>query len=429
MSISDANSTRTHGSAPLGNPATRNIGPIRARCGRGKAIMYVLGIVLVFALPFALPVAYSHAIKAADRFSTTVRREFSQSNSEDTLATQEQSPRSLTADERRGEEYHASSKISSREVPTASVTGPAPESISDTGETTTQEFIDNGVEPIVHQSEVHETKSTQSSQFTSASDNSHPSFDVHSQPVAISNGSDAGQAHSHPSYMATLEPASRDLVNPDGHEATTDPWIPHVEVVNGNLLLARTFERRLNAELAPQLAQIGDGLWGRTTVACNRATVTFSTNQSPRLEAELHIATQCGGGKSCILKPQLKDFRTTTVSLGDDADPVHYVQTKTQDNLQVHKWGPLRGALKVILLDSTILFMQRYCEDPAASSSRLISVQDLREVLQHQQEARTQLGGSSEVKALVENALSYHAQPHHHINAGDGSLSRKLHSP
>lgn len=459
MSMSDANSTRTRGSAPLGNPATRHTA-FPARCGQGQAVLYVLGIVLVFALPFAVPVAYSHAIKAADRFSTTVRHGFTQTVSNPALSIQEQSPLSM----------ESTSALSSGNIPAVPIPQSSIQSTGDSGGSIMQSLSENGLEhdrtfPRTgdHPSSLAsgpkafgaEAERRIGSTELTAGDSSHapsigkatnsvtetdweglheptayslPSSDKGSLPAALSEVGDGGHVSSNPSHSNILEPASRDLVSHGRHEPQTDPWIPHVEIENGKILMARTFERRLNAEVAPRLAQRGEELWGRGVGSCTGAAVTFSIDQSPTLEAELHIATKCGGGKSCVIKPQLRDFRNTEISLGDGADSVHYVQTKSQDSREVHKWGPLRGTLKVILLDSTILHITRSCEDPLASSSRLISVRDMRNAFQPQHEESSKLSTGPSMKALVEEALSYHAKPHHHMTAADSSAARQASS-
>lgn len=456
LSMSDANSQRTRGSAPLGNPATRNTGPFQARCGQGQAILYVLGIVLVFALPFAVPVAYSHAIRAADRFSTTVRHGFTQVYNNPALSVQEQSPLSLES------ASFTSGSVQEPLIPQSSVQsegdggGGAMKQLSekDLDPERTSAINSNHPDSLAygsHRSEAEAesrigttdlmvgesgrapstTKLTNSGGETEWKASNEPtayslsSPDKRSPPLPLIEESEGGHAYSNPSHEGTLEPASRDLINPSRHEAKTDPWIPHVEIQNGKILLARTFERRLNADVAPQLKDKGEELWGREMSSCVGAAISFSIDQSPKLEAELHIATKCGGGKSCIIKPLLKDFRSTEISLGDEADSVHYVQTKSHDSPEQHKWGPLRGALKVILLDSTVLHVHRSCEDPLASSSRFISVRDLRNVFQARHEEPSKLNTGPSMKALVEEALSYHAKPHHHVTTADNTEARQ----
>jgi hypothetical protein len=510
MPPSDVNSIHSQGSAPLGNPATRRAGPLRAGCLHGPAILYILGIVLVFALPFAMPVAYSHAIQVVDRFSTTVRRGFNNYAGDNSLPFQVQAPLSLSADtdtsdvvNRRGSAATGLGNQASANLGTATTT-PAPDdgsrlgqvqhrselvadadqadaSSSKPSEVPTQgasDFREVALNPMEGESRaphdddaaagavnlrreeprsvgaldreaVEPSTTLATSTLPGAKDSvrqtgmeeqgaeivgesvisGHAGGGVAPEAALLSgsttNGMNSEGFVAENNDGATPN-ATRDVSNSNGHEIAIDRWVPHVEVMNGRLLMARTFERRLNADVAPTLAKSGDELWGSSGVPCIGSSVEFSFEQSPKLEAQLHIVTNCGPGKSCVITPTISDFRRTEISVGDASDPVHFVRTYSEDKVELHKWGPLRGALKMVLLDTALLAVRRTCDDPTASKVRILSVADIRNVIQRHVALRVKQGDSPSTPALVEKALSYHAQPHHHIDSRGRPLDPTL---
>lgn len=459
MSPSGVNSAYAAGSAPLGNPATRRTPGIHLGCSFAQALLYVLGVVLVFTLPFAVPVAYSHAVKAVDRFGTTVRRSFHQDpptaaietggSADESVASvpalpsvgQVQRPAGLDGAPPLFETSPTASRPVSHEAGQPAGEPPAASSLDSSAAGAFAVSSGSEGAPAEPTGAISGEAGGTSARPAAANSGEAPRVpDPVGQPhgqlslgdppaeesirTASSEESQGGIAGSEP---AALGWASSDMSHTDGHEPVVDPWIPHVEVENGKLLLSRTFESRLNADVAPHLAEGADDFWGGAGPPCAGSSVSFLFDQSPRLEAVLHVATSCGEGRSCVITPVLRDFRRTEISLGDAGDLVHYVRTFNQDNVELHKWGPLRGALKMMLTDTAMLAVRRSCQDPLASSVRITSVAQIRAFLKLQH-ARRATGPTASV-ASVDKAFVYNAHPHHHIGARGAQPSSASHGP
>lgn len=196
---------------------------------------------------------------------------------------------------------------------------------------------------------------------------------------------------------------------------SADSWSPHIEVKNGRLLLGKTFERRLDADLAPMLSESSHELWG-VSAPCLNAKLHFDLENSPQLEAELQISTKCGAGKSCVITPRLYNIYRTVVSVGEPGEIFHFVHTFDANNHEVQKWGPLRGTLKVSLTKNSVLSVRRTCDDPLASITRQLSVAEIGSLIyNHHSRSGSKSIATSAMKAVAKT-LFYHGDPRLHIN-------------
>lgn len=208
-------------------------------------------------------------------------------------------------------------------------------------------------------------------------------------------------------------------------EHSADSWIPYIEVKNGKLLLGKTFERRLDADLAPMLSESSYELWG-ATAPCLNAKLHFDLENSPQLEAELQISTKCGAGKSCVITPRLYNIHRTVVSVGEPGETFHFVRTFDGNNHELQKWGPLRGTLKVSLTKNSVLSVRRTCDDTSVSSTRQFSVAEIGSLIyNHHSRSGSKSNASSAMKAVAKT-LFYHGDPHSHINNQAGEKAAKL---
>lgn len=523
MSVSDIQSNHPQGSALLGGPATqtRREGLGRGICSRWRATFYIFTALLVIALPFAVPVAFSHAIRAVDRFNTTIRRGFQHSPFGGNIAERGIRPpvsvempighqdigeigdtgdtaqssieaHGSTGSASLGEVQAEPSSDLNNQGNNGEITTPHPTKegpATGTGEASNPTNADTlstsqplpskgGVEgaqgsmddfPEYSRNTSGElsrdasmTSSDQAPEVPPAAQGTsqeiYPEKTMTAHDTASSEGLDVSQADSSgESTLSTprvdsgaaavdesslqhlagdpesavssselsssqpLQVASSDFVNPDRRGPLKDPWMPHIELHDGKLQIARTFERRLNADIAPILASHADELWPNASQPCADAVLTFDLDDSPNLEAELRIVTSCGVGKSCTIRPRITDFRKAEISLGEPGEEVHYVRVLDENKVEQHRWGPLKGTLRIGLTDSALIPIRTICANPVASSNRVLSVGELRSAVEAYAQPK-QVDVDRRESHSTHEAFSYNAHPHHHIGFVPGRV-------
>lgn len=197
-----------------------------------------------------------------------------------------------------------------------------------------------------------------------------------------------------------------------------DPWLPHAHIHDRTLDIAKTFENRLNNDVAPLLERMSDRLWPRSTAACGgRPSVRFVTSESPHVDIQLEIATGCGVEGSCTLRPILRDFRSMHVSLDENEKDAHFIRTFGADGNELNSWGPLKGELRARLLDDAQLLIASSCPQ-GKPGLRMISVADLRVLLRryHLETAPENGSNTAGQRSPQEEAFEFNSVPLYHLS-------------
>lgn len=215
----------------------------------------------------------------------------------------------------------------------------------------------------------------------------------------------------------------------DRLEPMLDEWNKYVVVRHGNLYMSETFEARLNEEVAGKVFERHPEIFGHVQRDCGgRPDISFSFNTSPKIQAELEIVTQCGPeGSSCTLRPGIDDLRRLHVNVGSGQAGEHFLTADATRESERVTWGPLVGPLKVKLLEDSMLALKKTCPDPQGSSTRILSVDQLKMILREiaRREGSLRLRGKQDGGYGMEGSrfdvFRYDAHPHHHIGQSLGS--------
>jgi hypothetical protein len=491
--------------------STRPQDPSRpiSRCSNGPALLYILGILVAFAVPFCVPLAFSRVIRVFDRFSissvTDIRKnspahhELQASNSIErtgmetiSYSPSQYSPPSFQDHERGGQAQrlpenafipsnqrngHDSVPENPKQVrvniaSTTTDCATMPRKTEGEGDSrpcsssasagtsgrnphqpemgSTYVRMDKGVRtsssglepyPSSHGGKQLPSSMTQKGGILVPL-SERPSLDLRNSPdmratehlkaaevtrdIEKDGSRRPSLAHwvSPSSVMAIhardqerLPSSSSDLGNVDVKKIS-DPWSEHVAVQNERLYLSKTFENRLNADVGPVLAA-NEALWGDYPALCNEGwKVSFMLDQSPKLEAEMELTVACGEGQTCTIRPRLHNLNGVRVSTAGTDDKVHYVRTFTPNNVESHRWGPLKGPLRAKLLGSSTLVARRYCKSPAQSRFKVMSVEMVQEYFGAAMSNLSTLRGPERVSS-PDDPFVYEAHPHYHIQTSE----------
>jgi hypothetical protein len=484
-----------------------------SRCGHGPAFLYILGILIAFAVPFLVPLAFSRVIRAIDRLSvhspsgnqnSSEKQLFRTSDSTGLRATdanaapkfrdvppnvQDNAKPVHVARLSAGQDSHAwsggfaqstdSGSQSARQLQTSASPSERTDSLMSKdaraalnpqlGEYSRgnsrherSSYADSDLKPPYMQGEVASGYLPLNPSFP-VSDQHHPtplqrnnvdSFPKDASHFAGSNSASVGVSTEHSQSAHAFEDGSmiRKIGLPDTHDRplapwlasgpetsmnspkasspvtfvsdiarsdlkkVSDPWREHAVVHNQRLFLSKTFENRLNADVAPILASRGKEIWGDFAAECyEHWQSSFMFDQSPKLEAELKLTVSCGEGNTCTLSPKLSDFNGVQVSLGGGDGHAHFVRTFSRENVEIHRWGPLTGSLRAKLLDSSMLVVRRYCNNPPSSRIKVMSVGEIRAFLRVQTAGYSNSRPVEDTESVSDAPFIYETHPHYHI--------------
>jgi hypothetical protein len=491
--------------------STRPPGPSQpnSRCSNGPALLYILGILVAFAIPFCVPLAFSRAIRVFDRLSissvTDIHKnapayhELQAANSIErtgletrTFSTSQYSPPSFQNHERGGQaprlpENHfipSGQKNDLASVPentkqpranivstmtdcatmprntggegdsrpcsssaSAGTSGRNPRQpemgstyvrIDKGGRTLSSRMApypsshgvkqlpslmthESGMAVPLHERPNSDLLNSPDMRATEGLKTAKVTRDIEQdgsrRPSLAPRVSPSSEMAIHTQDPQRLPSPSSDLGNVEVQKIS-DPWSEHVAVQNEHLYLSKTFENRLNADVGPVLAA-NEVLWGDYPALCNEGwKVSFLLDQSPNLEAEMELTVACGEGQTCTIRPRLHNLNGVRVSTAGTDDKVHYVRTFTPNNVESHRWGPLKGPLRVTLLGSSTLVARRNCKIPAQSRSKFMSVEMCQKYLRAAMSNLSTLRVPESVSS-TDNPFVYEAHPHYHIQISE----------
>lgn len=189
-------------------------------------------------------------------------------------------------------------------------------------------------------------------------------------------------------------------------------WVNHVVKGNGELLIAETFESRLNAEVAPLLENHIGKIWDSKLsgpLHCHsgeKEILAFSITKSGSLPASISILRPCQDktrAHLCTVKRYIIDVRDLVISLPSHSSRFTYAVQIIEDRgspiladelgvpRRVKPLGSISGAFQVELSDVSRLALQRYCgtgrhnfetdlltETVTATNTRLLPVYELK---------------------------------------------------
>lgn len=375
----------------------------RCHVSFGTWILYLLGIVVILSLPFALPIAVSHAVRIVDRpqqvmsVEPGLKPDTQEAYSEVSFGTEKGSTfgipesKSLTSTREQRSEDPLLPLVKEARAAPASFSSAAPVSVSS---------IETAPNQIV----------TGSSDYNS----------LHADDVSNVRVRTKNEHASFPNRETSRNPKKRPLSKLNRLEPVFDEWSKYVVVRHGNLYMSETFEARLNEQVAGKLFERHPEMFGHVQKDCGgKPDISFSFKASPRIQAELEIVTQCGSseGSSCVLRPRVDDLRRLHVNVGSGKEGEHFLRADATQESQSVTWGPLVGPLKVTLLEDSIMALKKTCLDPAATATRILSVGQVKEMLREIARLEWTLSarGDSQLQDSRFDVFKYDAHPHHHI--------------
>lgn len=200
--------------------------------------------------------------------------------------------------------------------------------------------------------------------------------------------------------FVNANPVARLLGFLGGSDTSADArsmWINHVVKNDDNqILIAETFESRLNAEITPLLEKHTIKIWeggsSSSPFTCHgedRVMMAFSVAKAGSMPASITYETPCMVGpssRSCVVKKQVSDARDLVVRLPSKSSRyMHAVHVEIDHNSKDHQGnnsevryvqdlGTIGGQFRVELSDAASLALQRYCgQNKRAYSEDLVT--------------------------------------------------------
>lgn len=393
-----------HGAHQAGYVPVR---PPSRRCpvSFGTWILYVVGIVVILSLPFALPIAVSHAVRIVDKPQNVMSVDAELKPGAQEVSSQQSFD---TADDSTPRVQKSRASSSTREqqtedplLPPIKEAGIVPTSFSAAAPVSVSSIETPPNQSVTGLSHYNPRHSDDVSNIRATNDehNSFPDGEVLSG-----------------------NQKRRSLSESDRLEPILDEWSKYVVVRHGNLYMSETFEARLNEQVAGKLFERHPEMFGHIQKDCGgKPDISFSFKASPRIQAELEIVVQCGPseGSSCTLRPQVDDLRRLHVNVGSGKEGEHFLRADATQESESVTWGPLVGPLKVTLLEDSMMALKKTCLDPAATATRILSVGQVKEMLRDIARLEWTLSARGSTQNKLEGArfdvFKYDAHPHHHI--------------